>query len=1341
MLRINFLFWEWLQGLIDGVVRGITNTFWKFIYGIYFGIIKAIAWVLDLLTQLFFIFAGVTPVFDESATSIDEGQVDIVNFFVAREEFRSAYIYLSLIALGLVIVFAIAKIIKQDYFDRAGPRSKAPIFRDVALSFLAFICVIPIFTFLLEVSGMLAVLVMRAMGYGGGGIGTMLFNMCWDDGGQSVRAVAFSLPNSELYDPNNFGWYSGDTFFHYYINESTAEKWVGSLSINGTQVEQSYFHWYIFIFVGLILILNVGKMMVAMVTRLYKLVAYFIVAPSPISQIVLDGGTKFKQWLKKVMEEALKVVGCVMSFMIFFLMLGAINDLDVAKYAYDSTDAATSISNIIESNNLILELRNDVSFLYYGGTEPSWVDSAINALGKAMLIVAGVGAIADIDATITPLLSGGSSSMELGASGQAVMGAAKAVGGAALDITKQAVGATVGFGLSAVKGARKLKPKPKEGPPENEEKETPTPGPGGPGPETATPGSGGPAPADNAGDGAPEEAAAPSDNAGDGAPEDGSNDGASATSAAPANGSGGTPQGGDTNGRIGARGTLSRQGVKKNIGRNILGLAGRGLLALGTTSLGVAGTAAKAGLSTAGILSKAVLQAAGWGGVASAVESTVHGTIDQTKRQVGKFVAKSANQKKKENGKNGKGKNSKNNNVVSQPGSADKVTKAEKRVLNSGNIGVHDSMDRVQSALDADEAVNNSANAVNEMNARDYTDESKWNTETMGDDVAETANKVSEASNMMDGVSGNDELRNNFDKAKANHEKAQEEYNKISKKKPLGMKNDKWEQQKKEAENKVKGTSKELETAGNNLQQYDKLRINFDEARTKHDKALTEYKNISQKKPAGMKKDEWEQQKKEAENKVKGTSKELQTATTNLQQEVSSRNQSMNVDSGASSLDRMGNDAASVQRTAVDVTGKANENLQTKMSDYSNARKEYTDAINKYNEVRSDSTKSEKEVNEARAAVVKKKDALAKASDGLSEVMRSTYGDVKKKSAKNLANNQSYKEYADRYSQIESDIAVMRNSGDNAKADKLERKLNKINEKQVKKYNKFKKVNVSGINKLGAKSVKRATPLRTAQQNIRGNSEVSPEVTVTTVGGNNQPTPQNTTTQPRPQNTTTQPRPQTQQAQQGPAVEVRVHQNNNSSNQANTGGTGTPTPGGSAGGGTPKPRRNSGARGPREKIVIDVQTSALDGIAHSLDTTKFDGNSLVGGQGVFDPAADAQRLESMAYDAIQYSHDLDAGVKIDAMVKTIGRIKGGSEEVDYNGKPTSYKNALLDRYKRANSDYANSLSTAYDAMREFAANKNPNTLEKVKNAIHEVIGHRRKIDDIKVEIKERNNKK
>ena len=204
-------------GFLDKALSWLINLVMKFVMWAWFMLQSVMATILDILTQFFFIFSGMTPI--SSSTMTEDGayeSIDIVNFFLTNKTFVTVYRDLALIGLGLVVVFTIVKIIKQDYFERSGPRSKGPIFRDVALSFIAFICVIPIFYFVMQAAGALALLVMKVMGYEGGGLGTMLFEICWSDEAESFRNVGEALGGS--YDPDLFYWYPADTFYEYFWN-------------------------------------------------------------------------------------------------------------------------------------------------------------------------------------------------------------------------------------------------------------------------------------------------------------------------------------------------------------------------------------------------------------------------------------------------------------------------------------------------------------------------------------------------------------------------------------------------------------------------------------------------------------------------------------------------------------------------------------------------------------------------------------------------------------------------------------------------------------------------------------------------------------------------------------------------------------------------------------------------------------------------------------------------------------------------------------------------------------------------------------------------------------------
>ena len=63
-----------------------------------------------------------------------------------------------------MLILAVLKIIKQDYIDKEGPRSKAPMFRNLLMSFILYIAVPPLFMVLITASSVLAISVYTAFG-------------------------------------------------------------------------------------------------------------------------------------------------------------------------------------------------------------------------------------------------------------------------------------------------------------------------------------------------------------------------------------------------------------------------------------------------------------------------------------------------------------------------------------------------------------------------------------------------------------------------------------------------------------------------------------------------------------------------------------------------------------------------------------------------------------------------------------------------------------------------------------------------------------------------------------------------------------------------------------------------------------------------------------------------------------------------------------------------------------------------------------------------------------------------------------------------------------------------
>lgn len=523
-----------------GLGMGICALFTQIMYGALELVCKLIGTFVDLLNIAFFIFAGVD--FGDGMFNVVAGgeSTNLLDYFIFNETVTKSYLYLALIALVLVAIFTIYKIIKQDYFDKAGPRSKGPIFRNVAISCISFILVIPIFYLIIHASSLLAVQVSEAMGMDPYTFaGMRVFELSWSDHGYAMHIINNQLHQSTsgsggVIENAGSVWYLEGNLLFVLLADGELVKydqevleslrlstygllsWQGPLAYYGrstpvdgigavrNQLFYANFYWYIY-FVGIVVALKaMWNLVLAMIQRIFKLLGLFLVAPAPISQYVLDDGAKFKEWLKKSIEEGLRLVVACMSFAIFLMVLGLVTDIDFATAFQTSMErvsggrvedlnvSASTLSYAGEFANV--PQLNDVNLLavtgdaepelptnweaavdnwnYFFGNhtgniadwegcavgnrvivkggykcEPSFFARLINAFLQILLVIAAGGAIKDLDTVLSPLISGAQSSLDSGNTG----GAVNAVGKAAMAVAGAAIGGVASGAINAVK--------------------------------------------------------------------------------------------------------------------------------------------------------------------------------------------------------------------------------------------------------------------------------------------------------------------------------------------------------------------------------------------------------------------------------------------------------------------------------------------------------------------------------------------------------------------------------------------------------------------------------------------------------------------------------------------------------------------------------------------------------------------------------------------------------------------------------------------------------------------------------------------------------------------------
>ena len=295
---------------MEEVFDGMKHT----LVWIYWWIINGISSIIDFIGEFFSLFAG-NPSVGEEGTSF------LGSFFTGLDIVKF-YTFTAGIAFILMLLIAILIIIKQDYFDKDGPRSKAPIITNIALGFLLFISLVPLSTIAMMVFNEVFKSIYIAMGSG---------NQIINISDSLIGGALGSSGNSwkELFPSGEAG--SGSLLYSFFNLDE-------SMPLQG-------FHWHLLLVGGAFIAWNLFSMVIDLVKRVFNIIILYVTAPFEIARMVSDDGIRFKKWKDKMVAQLTSLVVIVIAFMIFNLISGA------AVNVSESVSSYTTVEQISEDPN------------------------------------------------------------------------------------------------------------------------------------------------------------------------------------------------------------------------------------------------------------------------------------------------------------------------------------------------------------------------------------------------------------------------------------------------------------------------------------------------------------------------------------------------------------------------------------------------------------------------------------------------------------------------------------------------------------------------------------------------------------------------------------------------------------------------------------------------------------------------------------------------------------------------------------------------------------------------------------------------------------------------------
>lgn len=292
-------------------IESVLGSIGDFIALCFFWAIKGLFDIMDTFMDIIFQLAGLKD--------LGGGGNILSNFFSntgskGNNSIATLYFSICLVCVVLMFFLTVISIIKQDFFSEEGAKSHAPIFKRLVTGLLYFIAIPPIFIFAVEiVSGLMSALMQI-------------------DSFASLSSLSQTIFELSLTEPQ---WMKVQG-----VELAPIPHWSVMEAKDFKALTETYnFNWIIFL--GVIGMSFYSLFMIAfgLVKRVFNLVVLYVLGPIAISQSVLDGGSKMKNWKNSVVKEFVSVFGTIVGLVIFFMFITeVVSDLELfsgnSNFAY-----------------------------------------------------------------------------------------------------------------------------------------------------------------------------------------------------------------------------------------------------------------------------------------------------------------------------------------------------------------------------------------------------------------------------------------------------------------------------------------------------------------------------------------------------------------------------------------------------------------------------------------------------------------------------------------------------------------------------------------------------------------------------------------------------------------------------------------------------------------------------------------------------------------------------------------------------------------------------------------------------------------------------------------------
>ena len=286
----------------------LTNWIFELLYSLQ----KTICYIIDFIREIFYTLAGIKPV------TIDGKETDILSHFILSDAVKTAFFYIFLIAIILLVVFVMVAIIRSEYANGENKKSKALILGKAFQSFAIFLMV----PFILIAGITLTNVVMSA-------INASMNPYALQAGGSA------SIGGQILVTSGQFA----------YIGEEGVRSEIERMFLTGELdyfdmgVVSQYYNlrsldFLIGIFGSIVIMVMFVMSAITFIQRIFDIVLLYIISPVSVSTIPVDDGARFKIWRDMTISKVLGAYGIILSMNLFFIIIPQISAITFFDNAF-----------------------------------------------------------------------------------------------------------------------------------------------------------------------------------------------------------------------------------------------------------------------------------------------------------------------------------------------------------------------------------------------------------------------------------------------------------------------------------------------------------------------------------------------------------------------------------------------------------------------------------------------------------------------------------------------------------------------------------------------------------------------------------------------------------------------------------------------------------------------------------------------------------------------------------------------------------------------------------------------------------------------------------------------